>query len=385
MSTATIQTFTRFSELPPALAVKILSYTPVTALAFVSKTLHSLQEKAMEQEWRAMKSNPLLAERISALPAGDFSPICFRLLLDQQRGLAERTPAGFNAFTRLQRLEVGSYSPARFEKAEQIIIGVDREQEYNLWQVWSAHFGLRTLLRNQLGDTPPESVPEIRTWMNAAENQVHLDTIDCLNVCYSGLTAFPPEIAKCRFLTKIIASSNAIRELPDWFAQFSLLKEINMEESLIDSVPEVRLPNIEHIRLNQNPITKCSESAYRNCYTWRKWISGFTFREVYPSSGISFNESNLREIPFSLYLERLDPILSESVESKILESVFEYFDQIHWVLKVCALPILYAVTVVFTSYMWLHYLLNRCFVIGIIPIATWVREQLGYGRMIRLN
>ncbi len=413
MATGSIQTFSRFSQLSPALELLVLSYTPVTALASVSKAFRGLQEKLMQQIWIGMKGNPLLAERVRALSAAEFSTLCFQALLNQQRKLAERTPAGFNAFQKLQLLEAGSYSQTRFIQAEPIIPDVDREQDDNLWKVWIATRRFRAIL----GDTPPQNAAEIRTWMNVPENQVHLDNLETLHLRELRLTAFPEELAKCRYIKNIWADKNYIRELPDWFKKFSRLEKICINENLFDHVPEVlvHFRKIERIYLTSNPITKISEPAYRHCYTWMMWLLGFSFFESCGSetwgNQILWIDENLTEIPFSLYLEKLDMLLHRLM-SKLDQFPGWFYRQIEidfdelkhrsisvfgeilgallcrvlQITHICCLVPLVIFWVLFKSSLLLaHWLFNRCYVLGIIPAATWIREQLGYGRMISLR
>lgn len=419
MTTQSIERFSRFFELPEPLRVKICSYTPVTDLSFVSRAFHALNTKAMEREWKEMRESAVLKNKVWPIREDGFTPLYLQTLWQQQKELACRTCRGFDAFRLVQREERGSYALRRFEKVEPIIASVDKEQEVNLTKIWlGSRFpgadtyarGIGQSLPGLLGPRAPQTVEQIRAWLNDPAHQPLLDTITHLSLCDLGITALPFELVKCRRLERLLIHSNYIRELPAWVDQFTELKALDLDSNRFDQIPPalLRMPQLlqgvggtgGYLTLPNN-CKVLTEEVYDFCFTWEHWLGRpFDYPAIYPDQRwwikyaylfgdkpenrvygegyIRIEKYDLQEIPFALWLReelRLDNYVINIIDKFAWRPSDSCYDQ--------TLYTLILVSVIFFGI--LIWPINRFLSLAVVPIVTKIRELLGWGRMIRIK
>ena len=424
MTTQGVERFSRFFELPEPLRVKICSYTPVTDLSFVSRAFRALNVKTMEREWKEMRESAVLKNRVWPIREDGFTPLYLQTLWQQQKELAYRTCGGFNAFRfeafcLMQREERGSYAVRRFEKVEPIIASVDKEQEVNLTKIWFGSRlpgantnarGIGEILPGLLGPLAPQTVEDIRAWMNDPAHQPLLDQIAELHIPDLGLSALPFELIKCRRVERLLIHSNYIRELPAWVDQFTKLKTLDLDHNRFDQIPPVllRMPQLFQGVITTgvfltlpNNCKVLTEEVYDFCFTWEHWLGRpFDYPAIYPNQKwwiqygylfgykpenraygegyIRIEKYDLQEIPFALWLReelRVDNYVANILQKLDWRPSDSCFDQM-------LIALAWGSVIFFGILIWP---INRFLSFAIVPIVTKIRELLGYGRMIRIK
>lgn len=371
----------------------ILAFAPEVAHAQVSKGFAVWTKKAIEQEWQALGKNPLLAKQIAAIK--DPVPLCFKKLLKQLHEVF-LTSTAYDAFVATQPAFKGSYSRARFERGAALLVEDAQEQDRNLERAWRGRFACGmawALMLNPNAPGVPQTANEIRTYLDAHADEAAILFVSSLDLRGMELTGIPPEVEKFPMIFQLSCHHNRIHNVPQEILNLRHLQYLSLDSNRFDRVPEVCLRYKGSTSFSDNPISVYSEEMYDQKFSWQNWLGrpfndyndaaccgfAYLFGAFRFAQGHVIGLPSLKEIPFALWLRNKLVISSPMMHlGNNPEQDLKWLpDFIKWTfLFACA-----GIAMLISPFLWV---LNQFLSLVVVPIATKVRELLGYGRMIKL-
>lgn len=311
----------------------------------------------------------------------------------QLRGMDRATRAKFSAYT---RLHPHSFSPATFRVAEVEILAAQIVKDEALRAFWSH---LRP--RINAGPLVDARAGDIRDWMNNEANLATLSQVQGLIIL--GLSQLPVEIGRCRGLKTLQCFGNnegGLTELPEQLLNLPELRELDLRNNRFETVPEIfgRWPRGYYLNLGGNPIRLFPEVIESHRSLWKLEMDQLTSDWVRFADWIGIRPNGFdqlflglrgefEEIPFRLwfketfhipnipchlgFLTAIPTVLILYLFGVDLQSTFAW---------ICYTPHVFFSFAVGAPIFLLNVLLA-----AIGELVVEIRDELGYGRMIRIR
>lgn len=343
--------------------------------------------RRVQDECARLHLNPSLLEDAGA---------CFKAITESQKRQAAacRILDGANGFAGVVAHSSLGLLPRAFRRGEALFLDPNVQQRLdrvlgNLWAV----------IKGQIPEGPEAGAPaaEIRAWMNTRESEEPLGRIARLNI--QEFSILPPEIGKLSRLNWLACHGTRLAHLtglPDEMRNLRQLTSIQLWGQGLREIPQIvdELPQLRtlQIRINLTPIEVLPDHIWRRF--WRENFTDAFVKFILGNVRPPIHESGLdigllTNIPFGFWLQRTYSIPYLPISIAIYNalgnlvrriplalSCINILDVLFWVL------LFPPIAVIQTLFNLPAFLFNFLLLYVVEPIATAIRDEMGYDRNV---